>query len=550
MVMMLASCGEEFNRFPTLRLDDPVVMADRAVLTARFDLNDIKQDRIKTAGFNWGTSAQLVERTMAGTLEFTQASGSFSVVLDSLNLLNTYYYQAFISIEGEGVIHSPVDTVRTGEVRIETNYGSTRRRTDTLDLEEIQLFGFISGLRDDAIVDSFGHVWLTFDDQQAVAPTFSVEEALAACNSCFTSTIPSSVKTTFTDTVRLDYSRYHYIQAYVSYQGQYITSPPIELFIGNFWRRQSLRLPVPLTNAVSFVIDDKAYLLTGTRLREFFGPVGQQLYYRGMIVCDLNDDSIRCETLFDTIPLLPRIDATAFTLDGYGYVGSGRFDSLEVYNDFWRFDPQTQSWEELEPLELSVFDAVSFVVDGKAYIGTGNKGTNNLNGFDPTGAICIYTNPGWVLGGIPFSRAVSNAVSWSMDNEVFVGMGHVSNGAAPLTREVYRFDETLDFQPLPMFDGPARQSAVAFSIGNQAYMGTGSAEKDGYLPTYNDFWVFDRGSPELGWFQIDNMGSNLVSNATAFSLGGKGYVVGGLIRGSTDQPAASSIIWEYTPANQ
>ena len=535
---------------PTLRVDDPVVTLDRVVLTVRFDLNDVRKDRILEAGVYLGTTLPPSGRLASGMPQFTQTSGSFAAVFDSLDLSTVHYYQAYLRIEGEGEIRSNFDSVATDAIRIATNYSLTKRRSDHLEI--VQMFGFASGLRKDVPLDSFGHVWMSFDDPVDPPPIFDLSDALVACDSCFTSTRPVQQEPvneskTYTDSARLDIAAYHYVRPYVVYNGTAVYGDPVEIFIGNFWR-QTGTIPWPLTNAACFVIDDKAYILSGSRANQFYGAILTAAYYPGMIVCEQTDAGLLCEELFDSIPAVPRIDGSAFTLQGRGYFGSGRFDSTQILDDFWVFEPANLSWSQIDALELKVYDAVSFVVGDKAYIGTGNLGKTNITDFMPTGSICIFTPEGWILGGIPFEMAVSGAVSWTVGDRAFIGTGHVSNGVAPLTRATFQFDDAFDFQPLPNFNGPVRQSAVAFAVEGQSYLGTGSNDPEGVQPTYNDFWVFDKDQPELGWFQVENMGSELVCNAVSFVLGGKAYVVGGLRRGKLQNAQVSNLIWEYTPA--
>ena len=38
-----------------------------------------------------------------------------------------------------------------------------------------------------------------------------------------------------------------------------------------------------------------------------------------------------------------------FTLNGYGYVGTGSSAELGILDDFWRFDPVNETWEEMPP---------------------------------------------------------------------------------------------------------------------------------------------------------------------------------------------------------
>ena len=78
-----------------------------------------------------------------------------------------------------------------------------------------------------------------------------------------------------------------------------------------------------------------------------------------------------------------------------------------------------------------------------------------------------------------------------------------------------------------------RLTAVAFTIGNKGYLGTGVGAN-----IYDDFWEYDPVN-DL-WAQMANFGGGPVSYATGFSIGTKGYIGTG---------TTSSGFWEYDPSN-
>src|SRR4051794_36719899 len=68
------------------------------------------------------------------------------------------------------------------------------------------------------------------------------------------------------------------------------------------------------------------------------------------------------------------------------------------------------------------------------------------------------------------------------------------------------------------FGGTARNLAVGFSIGNKAYIGTGTAANG----LTNDFWEWDQ-STNI-WTQKANFDGTARSGAVGFSIGTKGYI--------------------------
>ncbi len=89
------------------------------------------------------------------------------------------------------------------------------------------------------------------------------------------------------------------------------------------------------------------------------------------------------------------------------------------------------------------------------------------------------------------------------------------------------------------FGGSARYMAVAFSIGNKGYIGTGSILN---ISAFNDFWEYDPVTDV--WTQKANVGigSNL-GFAVGFSIGTKGYIGTGIMNSN-----ASQQFWEWDQA--
>lgn len=71
------------------------------------------------------------------------------------------------------------------------------------------------------------------------------------------------------------------------------------------------------------------------------------------------------------------------------------------------------------------------------------------------------------------------------------------------------------------FPGPPRSAAVAFSVNERGYFGTGFDGKE----YYKDFWEYD---PETNkWTQKTDFPGSARNDATAFGLSDKGYIGSG-----------------------
>ncbi|MEM9830589.1 MAG: kelch repeat-containing protein [Bacteroidota bacterium] len=72
-----------------------------------------------------------------------------------------------------------------------------------------------------------------------------------------------------------------------------------------------------------------------------------------------------------------RSGATGFSVGGFGYVGLGKSSSF--HNDFWKYDPATDSWTQITSFPGEPrYGVVSFVIGGYAYVGTGTAGETGM----------------------------------------------------------------------------------------------------------------------------------------------------------------------------
>ncbi len=89
------------------------------------------------------------------------------------------------------------------------------------------------------------------------------------------------------------------------------------------------------------------------------------------------------------------------------------------------------------------------------------------------------------------------------------------------------------------FAGTARTHAASFVIGNKGYLGTGTFSA-GCLCYMNDFWSYDPQNDS--WEQLADFPGTKRYYAMGFSVGGKGYIIGGYTPGGTSRE-----LWEYDP---
>ncbi|MDX2279014.1 MAG: kelch repeat-containing protein [Saprospiraceae bacterium] len=261
------------------------------------------------------------------------------------------------------------------------------------------------------------------------------------------------------------------------------------------------------TNVLQFAIADTIYVIGGGY---FEAGSTEELPVRNFFKY-----SISAKQWFQGVEptnIPRRTGAVAFILNGKAYIGAGKTTNGSALNDFWEYSPATATWKSVQampakksttsPVEnIGRYEAVAFTIGQNAYVGGGENNLTPLQDF-------------W-----KFTAPNPNA----------------PNGEWTL----------VDF-----FPGRPRVEAVAFSIQDKGYYGTGFNPDKGEL---NDFWVFDpQRVPQ--WKAITPFkGGNRRQNM-AFAFQSHGYVGTGLRKQLTDdgnnvEDIIFSDFWKYTPDN-
>ncbi|MGB3080649.1 MAG: T9SS type A sorting domain-containing protein [Saprospiraceae bacterium] len=210
--------------------------------------------------------------------------------------------------------------------------------------------------------------------------------------------------------------------------------------------------------------------------------------------------------------------AVGFSIGNKGYVGTGWHGSNtdpDLTNDFWEYDPVTNIWTEKADLGGAPRqEAIGFSIGNYGYIGTG-KGSSSNGGVFSTSDFWKYdpATDSWnqiTTFSIYGSYA---AVGFSIGNKGYLGTG------AWTSNSLWEYDPVTDtWTQKADFEGDERTYATAFSIGNKGYIGTGM---DG-LYVRKDFWEYD--PVTNSWTQKTDFGGAARAGASGFSIGTKGYI--------------------------
>ena len=247
-----------------------------------------------------------------------------------------------------------------------------------------------------------------------------------------------------------------------------------------------------------------------------------------------------------------RSGAQSFVIDNKAYVGGGYSQFLlKRLNDFWVYDPQTDSWARIADFPGTARNgAFSFSNNGKGYVGCGQSDsiTNNLMQdvweYDP-----IVDK--WRQLKNFASVARNGMISFTIYNRSFVGGGYDGSN---WFNDFYEYHPTTDtWVQKPDIGGSKRTNAFAFVIDNFAYVGGGQS----YNIYSKDFYRFDvtkADGSSAPWSAmnslngVDRNGNKIAQPtprqlASTFTIRGYGYVIGG------DYGAVLGDTWQYNPVN-
>lgn len=238
------------------------------------------------------------------------------------------------------------------------------------------------------------------------------------------------------------------------------------------------------------------------------------------------------------LPADARHRSTAFSIGNNGYLGLGHINSgVDVeYEDFWKYDPASNSWTQIANYpEGKIYHAACFVIGNLGYVGTGRyengSYSTKFHAYNP------QTNT-WSQIADFIGPARRGAVGFTLNNKGYVGTGQMNSG---YSAAFYEYSPLSDsWAQVSSIPGSTRTSSVAFTIGNYGYVGTGNT----FGGSENDFYQYDATTDT--WTQKANVGNITRQEAHGFSLDGFGYI------GTGDDFSSGNNFkdfWKYDPAS-
>jgi N-acetylneuraminic acid mutarotase len=206
--------------------------------------------------------------------------------------------------------------------------------------------------------------------------------------------------------------------------------------------------------------------------------------------------------------------ACSMTIGQCGYVGGG-WDGTTTFNDFWEYDPSSNSWTQKADAPALMWNVPCFGIDTAGYFCF----PGNTWMFRPTANTWTNVNP-----AAPPNTYIEER-KW-----VINGKGYVTDQA-----NIYRFDPAT-FQWTTVYTLPNNQFApdIGFAIGNKAYMMDNS---------YQKFWEYDPTASTLTQKAVCPLNNTV---GVGFSINGKGYCGLGF---TITQVGSIKDMAEYDPAS-
>jgi len=226
----------------------------------------------------------------------------------------------------------------------------------------------------------------------------------------------------------------------------------------------------------------------------------------------------------------------SFIVNDTVYVGLGANENGVQNNQLWAYDWQNDQWTQKANFPGNVRNfAFSFSSDNKGFVGAGvnfTGGLNNLNDFwqyDPS------TDSWMQLANYPGGGRVG-MTAMTIDDKGFVGMG--DDGSFFYT-DFYQYDIDISaWVPVTAFPGNNRSFYATTSVDGKGYLMGGESINGGYT---NEMWSYD---PSDGtWTAALDFTGTSRAYGNLFYVNNAFYYGLGLIGPNDDQ--GSKELWKY-----
>lgn len=237
-------------------------------------------------------------------------------------------------------------------------------------------------------------------------------------------------------------------------------------------------------------------------------------------------------TVMADMPGLGRHHPATFSIDGMGYVVTGTTTGAAQTDDFYRYDPVTNTWTVLPDFPGSDRSyAYARAYGDKGYLGFGS----GVGIYRDLWEYDSNTEAWTMLSQCPGAPRNHPAFVITDNGKIFVGAG---NGASNM-RDWWEYDIATDvWTQKTSIPGAARHHPYHFNIGNDAYVCFGHGSS-----IYKDVYRWSQSTET--WTRMADLPAVGRVAGTEFSYAGKGYILSG--ENESHQQFMKGQFWEYDP---
>lgn len=235
-----------------------------------------------------------------------------------------------------------------------------------------------------------------------------------------------------------------------------------------------------------------------------------------------------------------RSEAVSFIIGTKAYIATGQSDR-DRFADIWEFDLDKKYWLRRADMPAAAglrSSAVGFAVKNLGYVATGFDGVNKLNDvwqFDPVGNVWAPKNP------FP-GTARYDAIAFTIGDSAYLSCGYDGN----YLKDLWKYNPGNDsWEQKASLSGTKRTASSVFVLNKLAYVvsgnNNGAALNDlwVYNPS-NDTWTEKRKLTNVSDESYDDKYTSIARyNGVTFLMGGKAYLATG------ENGSLTSTVWEY-----
>ena len=288
---------------------------------------------------------------------------------------------------------------------------------------------------------------------------------------------------------------------------------------------QVANIPTGRHHPITFTLEGKGYAVTGTRSN------GQP-----------TDDFYRYDPITDSwttladFPGAARSFGIGTVLNGMAYIGFGA-NNIQYLKDLWRFDPQTGQWTQLSSCSCSGRRHPAYIgIGNRIYVGLGDDSSGDLKDW---WMYTIDTDTWTQIADLPGPQR-HHPFHFNAGGEVFAGMGH---GGPVIYKDWYKLDTaTNSWTPMTNFPGEARVAGTQFDHNGFGYVLSGDGDNHSWMQT-GEFWRYSPGADS--WLQMPPHPGVSRWAPGNFVIGDVVYFFGGYNRTNLQYP---NDMWQFNLA--